>query len=202
MKIFKNLVLLLITVSAIAVPETSDAQYVRRKARLKNRPNHAVVVVKRHPVVGRRAHIHYASMPRWGSFIGVAPAAAIVIRTGLHPYYFHNGIYYSPRNNSYVVVRPAPGIRIRVLPKGFRTIRVGPRKYYYYYGTFYSRVNSEEFEVSQAPPGAIVDAIPEGYEVRNVNGTEYYVLDDVYYSEIETPLVEGGVGYEVMKMKG
>jgi hypothetical protein len=99
------------------------------------------------------------------------------------------------------VVRPVPGIRIRVLPVGYRTVLVGPRHYYYYYGTFYSRVeNNGEYEVVDAPEGAIVDALPDGYEVKTVNDTEYYTIDDDFYAEVETDNIEGGVGYQVVKL--
>ena len=179
----------------------SITETVAQKHRAKNRARHNVRVVHRvhHRVVVRRAHVRYTHLPRWGTVVAVAPSTAIVIKTHGNPYYFHNGIYYTPRNAGYAVVRPARGIRIKVLPVGYRSIIVGPRNYYYYYGTFYSKTDSaDEYETVDAPVGAIIDALPDGYEVKAINGTEYYVLDDVYYAEVDAPEFDDRVGYEVV----
>lgn len=194
-------IVLLAIVAMAAIPQQADAQARRRSKRVKVVQHRNVTVVKVHPRVVRRAHIRYAALPRWGTSVAVVPGGAVVIGARRHPYYFYNGIYYAHRANSYVVVRPARGIRIRVLPVGYRPIIMGPRNYYYYYGTFYTKVdNTEEYEVIDAPEGAIVDALPDGYEVKMINDTEYYVLDGVYYAEVDAPEMEGGVGYEVVKL--
>jgi hypothetical protein len=191
---FVMLGVLMVTLSNIAVAQ------VRHRARVVRhtvRPAHRV----RHRVVVRRAHVRYAHLPRWGAAVAIAPAAAIVVRAHSNTYHFHDGIYYTPRSNKFVVVRPVAGVRVRVLPAGFRTVIVAKRNYYYYYGTFYSKVKEgEEYEVVDAPSGAVVDALPDGYEVKKVNDTEYYVLDDVYYAEVEAKEFEDGVGYEVVKL--
>jgi hypothetical protein len=177
----------------------AEAQ-VRHRARVVRhtiRPVHRV----RHRVVVRRAHVRYAALPRWGTTVAVAPAAAIVVRAHSNTYHFHNGIYYAPRANNFVVVRPVAGIRVKALPVGFRTVVVTRRNYYYYYGTFYAKAaDVDEYEVVDAPTGAIVDALPDGYEVKKINDTEYYVLDGVYYAEAEAKEFEDGVGYEVIKV--
>lgn len=178
----------------------TDAVNAQRGQRIMRRkvvkaPNVRVVTVRTH--VSRKAHVRYAALPRWGAAVTVVPAGAVVINS----YHFHNGIFYSKRNNGFVVVRPVRGVRIRILPVGYRTIILGPRTYYYYYGTFYTKVvNAEEYEVVNAPEGAIVDALPDGYEVKTVNGNEYYVLDGVYYGEVDAADIDGGVGYKVVKM--
>ena len=193
--------ILLAVLAMTAFPETTDAQGRRRTHKVKVVKHNNIRVVKAHPRVVRRAHIRYAHLPRWGSVVSALPKGAVVIKSRAHPYYFHNGIYYMRRNNRYVVVRPDAGIRIRVLPVGYRRIIIGPRNYYYYYGTFYSKVDkSDEYEVVNAPEGAIVDALPDGYDVKTINGTEYYVLDGVKYAEVDTKDVNGGVGYEVVKL--
>ena len=97
-------------------------------------------------------------------------------------------------------MRPARGLRISVLPMGYRTVVVGPANYYYYYGTYYAKAeNGNEYKVVDPPVGAVVDALPDGYEVKKIDGTEYYVLDDVYYAEVDVPDFEDHVGYEVVK---
>jgi hypothetical protein len=205
MKNYTIFTAVLLFVFAIAgIPEKVDAQ---SRGRGRNRVTkvrvvrHTTAVVRIHPRVVRRAHIRYAQLPRWASVVTILPVGAVIIESRVNPYYFHRGIYYTHRANGYVVVRPAAGIRIRVLPVGYRPVIVGPRHYYYYYGTFYSRVdNNDEYEVVDAPAGAIVDALPDGYEVKTVNDTEYYVIDGVYYAEVDAGNIEGGVGYQVVKM--
>jgi hypothetical protein len=200
MKVNK-LIITLITLGVLitAFVNLAEAQ-VRHRARVVRhtvRPVHRV----RHRVVVRRAHVRYAHLPRWGTAVAVVPSAAVVVRAHSQTYHFHNGIYYAPRNNNFVVVRPVAGIRVRVLPIGFRTVAVSKRNYYYYYGTFYSKaVGADEYEVVDAPIGAVVDALPDGYEVKNINDMEYYVLDGVYYAEVEAKEFEDGIGYEVVKV--
>jgi hypothetical protein len=195
-----TVVFLLAVFAFLSITLPAEAQRRRKKVvrkttvvRTPNRVHHRVVV--------RRAHVRYHHLPRWGAVVTAAPAAAVVIRTRNTPFYFHDGIYYTPRNSNYVVVRPSPGIRIKVLPAGHRKVIVGPGSYYYYYGIFYAKADRDEaYEVVEAPEGAIVDALPEGYEIKTVNETEYYVLDDVYYAEVDAPEFEDGVGYEVVKI--
>ncbi len=180
-----------------AFSQTINAQRGQRVTRVRVVKPAGVKVITVRPHVARRAHIRYATLPRWGAAVTVVPAGAIVINS----YHFHNGVFYTKRNNGFVVVHPARGTRIRVLPVGYRTVILGPRTYYYYYGTFYSKVvNAEEYEVVEAPEGAIVDALPDGYEVKTVNGNEYYILDGVYYGEVDASDIDGGVGYKVVKM--
>jgi hypothetical protein len=195
----KFITILLVAVTALAaLPEKADAQARRRRVKVV-KPR-TVVVVKAHPRVVRRAHVRYAALPRWGAAVAVAPAGAIIVGPQASPYYYYSGIYYTRRANNYVIVRPARGIRVKVLPVGYRTVVLGPRHYYYYYGTFYAKARGQEYVVVDPPEGAIVDALPDGYEVKTINDTEYYVLDGVYYAEVDAADIDGGVGYEVVKM--
>jgi Family of unknown function (DUF6515) len=153
-----------------------------------------------HPVVARHAQVHYASHPRWGASVTTVPVGAMSVRYRRNPYYYHDGVYYSHRDNGYVVVRPTRGLRVTVLPSGYRTINFGPRNYYYYYGTYYTRDNSG-YVVVEPPVGAVVDSLPDGYDVTNINGTEYYVLDGVYYAEVDAPEFADGVGFQVVDIR-
>jgi hypothetical protein len=156
-----------------------------------------VTVVKVKPHVSRNAHAHYAHMPRWGSTVTVLPAGFLTFNS----YYYHSGVYYTKRNNGFVVVRPARGLRITMLPAGYRRILVGPRVYYYHYGIFYTKVvNHNQYEIVDAPEGAVVHALPDGYVVKTVNDHEYYVLDGVYFGEVDAVEIDGGIGFKVMKM--
>lgn len=181
------------------VPENAQAQGRRKPAKVRV-VRHHTRVVKVRPRVVRRAHIRYTHLPRWGAVVTNRPSGAVIIASNRGPYHFHNGVYYVQRNSAFTIVRPAPGIRIRVLPVGYRRMVVVNRPYYYYYGTFYTKTDNNEYEVIDAPVGAIVDALPDGYDVKTIGDTEYYVLDDVYYAEVDTDEVEDGVGYQVVKI--
>ncbi|MFZ1528479.1 MAG: DUF6515 family protein [Ferruginibacter sp.] len=191
-KIFLSTFLALCTLFSF-IPTSSEAQRHKR--------HKTVIVVKRpaHKVVVRRAHVRYAAMPRWGAVVAVRPFNTIFItgRRGIG-YHYTNGIFYQQRNNAYVVVRPSRGIRIRVIPAGFRLINVGPRRYYYYYGTYYVKA-ANDYVVIDPPKGAVVDALPDGYEIKTIDGNEYYYLDGVYYAEVDAPEFSDGVGYEVVE---
>jgi hypothetical protein len=197
MKRLRLLIIAAIMLSVIGSIQTAEAQ---RKAR--HRGKRVVVVHRPHrTVVVRKAHVRYAGLPRWGTVVTAVPSGAVVVRSRRTPFYFHQGIYYTKRDNSFVIVRPARGIRVRILPVGYRTITVGPRNYYYYYGTFYTRASSsDDFVVVDAPEGAVVDALPDGYEIKTVNGKEYYEIDGVYFAEVDAPEFEDGIGYEVTEV--
>lgn len=185
--------------TAVVLSMVSSIQTAEAQRRHRGRGKRVVIVHRPHrTIVVRKAHVRYAALPRWGSVVTAVPTGAVVVRARRSPFYFHQGIYYTKRDNGYVIVRPTRGVRVRVLPVGFRTIAVGTTNYYYYYGTFYTRASSsDDFVVTDAPEGAVVDALPDGYQVKTVNGKEYYELDGVYFAEVDAPEFEDGVGYEV-----
>jgi hypothetical protein len=192
MKITKHLALVFfLTITSISLSNIAQAQ--RRVGRGR------VVIVQRpyHRVVVRNAHYRYNTLPRWGVSVNVRPANAVFISGRGHNYYHNNGIYYTQRNNNYIVVRPARGLRIRTLPIGYRPIVIGPRNYYYYYGTYYVK-SANDYVVVNPPLGALIDALPNGYEVKSVDGNEYYYLDGVYYAEVDATEFQDGVGYQVV----
>jgi len=151
---------------------------VVRKGR---RGNTAIVQTKRTKVV----HHHYRHLPKRGAVVKTVHNKAITIRHQGVGFRYHAGVWYRPRGTSWVITRPAYGVRIRVLPVGYRKVLVGPRAYYYYYGTYYVKRNNE-YEVIEAPIGAEIDSLPDGYNVTTIEGREYYELDDVYYMSTET----------------
>ncbi len=142
---------------------------------------------------------HYYGRPHYGAVLRTVPAAARVIRFNQRAYRLHEGVYYVQRGNEYVVVRPAAGLRIRMLPNGAVRTVVRGATYHYYYGVFYAPVNDVpgEFQVVDAPVGAIVDALPEGYTLPE--GDEGpLVLDEVHYQPVETDQFDDGYGYQVV----
>lgn len=190
MKKIKMIVVLITVLTIAGSVQTAEAQG-------RGHERHGAEVRVSHPVVVRQAHARYSNLPRWGTTVTTRPAASIEIRSHRNPYYSTNGIYYAPRNSGYAVVRPSRGLRISVLPLGYRAINVGRRNYFYYYGTYYSG-SGNQYTVVDPPIGAVVDALPDGYEVQMIRGNEYYVLDGVYYAEVDAPEFPDGVGYQVV----
>lgn len=137
---------------------------------------------KKHKRVKRTriVHHHYRHLPRRGAIVTRVHSSALTIKFGGVGFRFHSGIWYKPHKSKWIISRPAYGIRIKVLPVGYRKIVIGPSTYYYYYGTYYVNVNNE-YEVIKAPIDAEIDSLPDGYNTIDVNGNEYYELDGIYY---------------------
>ena len=127
-------------------------------------------------------HHRYRHLPKRGKVVRRLGTGVVRIGfRGAH-FRFHNGVWYRPHNKRFIVARAPIGIRVRVLPVGYRRIVIGARPYFYYYGTYYAKVeDSEDYEVIAAPIGATVDGLPEGYKIVNVKSMDYYQLDNVYY---------------------
>lgn len=196
MKNQKYIYLMTLLLLLFTLPKKAKAQ--KRAVKIKRS---RVVVHKRtrvRPVRARRvAHYRYRGFPRWGSTVRTVGTGYVGIRFGGIGYRFHKGVWYRPKGKRFVIARAPFGIRVRVLPRGYRRFVLGTNTYFYYYGTYYMKVpDSEEYEVIQAPIGAEVDALPEGYEIVTVNDKEYYNFDGTYYE----PRIDDNDGeyYEVV----
>ena len=128
----------------------------------------------------RVVHHHYKHLPSRGALVSSMNKNAIVVNFGGFGYRYYSGVWYKPRGKRWMVVRSPFGVRVKVLPNGYRRCIVGSRTYYYYYGTYYVQSN-KEYEVVQAPIGAEVGSLPDGYNTLTVNGEIYYELDGIYY---------------------
>ena len=182
----------------ILVPNLSFSQKKHKGHKGKRHPAKGANHRHKHSVKKNIAVRHYKNMPR-RSVVMLAPKAAVIVTHKQIKYRYHNGVYYRPSGNKFVVVAAPRGRRVKVLPtKRYRFVHA-KRTYYYYYGTFYSQVNeSDEYEVVTPPLGAKIDLLPEGYEVVEYNNDVCYKLDKVYYRPVES---EGGdVVYEVVKV--
>ncbi len=176
---------------------TTNAQHKHRHKKHKtvvHKKNKTVVVKKHKKVVVKT----YKTLPRWKSTIKVVPAKAIVATHNRIKYRIHNGIFYKPSGNSFVVITPPAGIRINTLPANRYRFVHKKRTYYYYYGAYYAPVSRGGYKVIKAPVGAKVDTLPEGYEIVESGGSVYYKIDTVYYKAIA--VTDGNVMYEVVNM--
>jgi hypothetical protein len=195
------------TANAQSVKRTKKGKYKKTTVVSKNGKHKKTVVRKNGKVVAtktthkRRPHTKYKHLPKRGAVVIKRPRGARVIKHNKRKYWLNNGVYYTKSSNGYRVVRPRRGLRVKILPVGYRKVIVKNRPYYYYYGTYYAQpVGSNEYEVVDAPVEAQVTALPEGYETVIEDGETYYVLDGTYYKEV--PLDETGEnwGYEVVKV--
>ncbi len=54
-------------------------------------------------------------------------------------YYRSDGIWYKKKNRRYIAVAAPVGIRVNVLPKGYKTVKVKGVRYYRYKGIYYKK---------------------------------------------------------------
>ncbi len=98
------------------------------------------------------------------------------------PYHYHEGVFYRPGANGYVVVNAPLGFTLGRLPYGYLEIRIGHGSYYYHNGDYFRWDRRHQvYEVVSAPRGAAVTYLPHGYSRVNVYGETYYKFNGVYY---------------------
>jgi len=136
-------------------------------------------------------HKHYAHLPKKG-FVSAKPKGAMLVVHSGHNYHFHQGVWYKPHQDKFIVFRPHAGLRVKLLPPKHHICIVRKRTYYYYYGTYYSKVEgTDEYEVIDVPIGAQVSEIPSDYQLKDVDGIEHYIVDDVHYIyHVDTEMYE------------
>lgn len=80
--------------------------------------------------------------------VRVAPANKVVITKLHHPkvvvhknvkYYRSGGVWYVKKNRRYVTVAAPVGMRIAILPRGYKVVRVRGVRYYKYKGVYYRK---------------------------------------------------------------
>lgn len=123
----------------------------------------------------------YVGAPRYS----ILPRTFISINFGGYPYWYDRGCFYGYYDGFYEPVFAPIGIHVTILPLGYFSIFVGPRRYYYYEGIYYRRLadNVDEYEVIDAPMGAVVTSLPKGATVAVVNGEKFYEFNGTYYKE-------------------
>lgn len=84
-----------------------------------------------------QAH-HIKLYPRYGTVVVKLHRPKIAVHAGIQ-YYHARGVWYRAHGKKFKVVKAPVGIRIKRLPRGYRTVWVQGRKYYNYNGIWYSR---------------------------------------------------------------
>jgi len=142
------------------------------------------------------SHKHYYhKSPRYGTSVVRVHHNAVVVKHGRYSYHYHNGTFYRHTKGKYIVTRPCIGLKIGVLPVGFRTIVVRSVPYYYHAGVFYKNCCHNQYEVIAPPVGAVVEYLPEGTKTVFIDNREYYAYGDIYYKPI---VIDGYLMYEVV----
>ncbi len=72
------------------------------------------------------------------------------------------------------------GGALRILPRQYSPVRIGPRGVYHHGGVFYRRGPSG-FAVIPAPMGAVVASLPSGFSIMAAAGGTYFYLGNTYY---------------------
>jgi hypothetical protein len=109
-----------------------------------------------HPVVGGRVldnryHHNQYYLPR-GHVIDVLPHAAVSVRFGGSPYYFHEGVWYRPFGARFTVIAPPFGLLVPFLPPFYTTLWVHGIPYYYANDVYYTWQPDERSYVVASPP--------------------------------------------------
>ncbi|MEM9830665.1 MAG: DUF6515 family protein [Bacteroidota bacterium] len=128
--------------------------------------------------------------------VNTVPRSAVQVRHHRVNYWVHNNVYYRRANGRYVVVSPPRGIRVTVLPPGYRRVVVGRSVYFYAGGNYY--LKQQDGYITVPPPvGALVETLPDSYEQIEVEGDTYYITESVQYKAI---IKDEEVWYEVVKV--
>jgi len=70
-------------------------------------------------------------------------------------YFYSRGLFYRSGPRGYLVMRGPIGARVRVLPAGYATLRIGGGPFFFYYGTYYRfDPMRRDYVVVPPPPGA------------------------------------------------
>ena len=149
-----------------------------------------VVVKTPHRTVVRtpRAKVVYRNPAPAVRVVRTVPRTAVVVNYGGLRYHYSAGVYYRYYNGRYVVVSAPIGLRVRILPVGYRLIYVGPRAYYYYQGSYYIKVEgTDEYETVEAPTDAVVHTLPEDTEEVEIDGKTFYEYNGILYKVVTTP---------------
>ncbi len=80
-------------------------------------------------------------------------------------------------------IYPHPGFHVRVLPKGHRTVHVGPLEYLFLDGIFY-RTGPGGYVVVAAPVGAVIRSLPAAAVMVTIGAITYHIYAGVYYQEV------------------
>ena len=117
----------------------------------------------------------------------------VVVKHKNVKHYYSGGYYYRFHKGHYLRTAPVFGLRMRVLPAGYRIYTWNKWKYFYHNGVYYTAENNE-YEVVAPEPGLVIEELPEGAEQVEMEDESYYEYNNVLYQKTEN---DGGDSYKV-----
>jgi len=120
---------------------------------------------------GRRGHSEKRYEPRIGYYSHNYERVDI----GTRRYFYRNGSFYRRTRRGFNVIAAPIGARIRVLPYGFVTFRIGSLDYFYYNGVYYNFLPDQNvYVVVQKPANADNNSNLKLDQVKLYNGSVLY----------------------------
>tara|TARA_R110002072_G_scaffold51389_1_gene137901 strand:- start:92641 stop:93261 length:621 start_codon:yes stop_codon:yes gene_type:complete len=104
---------------------------------------------------------------RPGHHIDQLPRGHLRVTVGKKPYFYHQGVYYSPQSRGYVVVGAPLGARVRSLPAGYVSFGIGTRRYFHVNTAYYLWDDRRRDYVVVEKPKDADQALANGTEVAS-----------------------------------
>ena len=120
---------------------------------------------------------------RVGMRLLTLPARYHAMTVASQTYYYADGVYLIRRGNEYVVVSAPLGARLTVLPYGFRSFWIGPRRFFAFNSIYYVyEAGTKEYVVVEKPEGAETAdiATPELVIYPNADQSNEQLTQDRY----------------------
>ncbi|RBW49811.1 DUF6515 family protein [Marinobacter sp. F3R11] len=115
----------------------------------------------RDPGVSRQEAILH---PSRGAVVDRIPRGHKVYNYRGHSYHYHDGVWFRPLGNRFMVVAPPVGLVVPVLPRGAIILTIGGVPYYRY-GDVYYRHEQDGYRVVEPPADATVVSNPASEEL-------------------------------------
>jgi len=108
-------------------------------------------------IAQRRGSERRVTVVRHRAEVTRLPRERTRIVVGGREFFYARGVFYRSGPRGFVTVAAPLGARIRVLPVGYVTIRVGAIPYYHYYGTYYQFDPVAKVYTVVSPPAGTTD---------------------------------------------
>jgi hypothetical protein len=112
-----------------------------------------------HEFMDSRYGHNHAYLAR-GHYVERLPSGYRAVVYGRSRYFFHEGVWYHPYGNRFVVVVPPFGLVVPFLPLYYTTIWVGGMPYYYANDVYYTQTTGG-YIVVEPPKGEVNTAAPQ-----------------------------------------
>lgn len=127
--------------------------------------------------------------------VAVLPVGHTTILFKGRNYFYDAGYYYNFVGNTYSLIAPPIGIRIKILPPDHKKIFINKVPHFYYMGVYYKQIDNE-YQIVEPTIGTVVPELPtDNVEEITIDGNKYYEYDNFLFKAIVT---ENGVQYEVV----